>query len=348
MQAIVVESPGQVRYVDLPAPTPGPYEALCELLTCSLCAGTDSHIVDGVFPNLRYPVVLGHESIGRVVAVGARVRSFRLGDLVLRPSAVRPGETLGGYGSAFGGFAELGLVADAAALLADDPAARLPSFALAQQVAPHDFDPLIAGLFITFKEVYSVLQALGAGAGVSVLILGSGSVGLNFVRAARALGAGPIIATGRRDEPLQAALAAGADHAINVASEDLLSRARELTGGRGADLGIDAIGSYAAVNTALPAMSRDGHFGIYGVASRDESPLIDFARLPGGCRLSRCQPREERVHDEVLGLLARGELDLKGQVSHVLGWGEIEEGLRLVRERVASKVVMEVVGRVQE
>ena len=61
------------------------------------------------------------------------------------------------------------------------------------------FDPLIAGLFITFKEVYSVLQSMGAGPGVSVLILGSGSVGLNFVRAARALGAGPIIATGRRE-----------------------------------------------------------------------------------------------------------------------------------------------------
>ena len=73
MQAIVVASPGQVRYADLPAPAPGPYEALCEVLTCSLCAGTDSHIVDGAFPNLRYPVVLGHETIGRVIALGAQI-----------------------------------------------------------------------------------------------------------------------------------------------------------------------------------------------------------------------------------------------------------------------------------
>ena len=121
--------------------------------------------------------------------------------------------------------------------------------------------------------------------------------------------------------------------------EDLVARVKEITAGRGADLGIDAIGSYAAVNAALPAMSRAGHFGIYGVAQREESPLIDFARLPGGCRLSRCQPREERVHEAVLGLLARGEIGLREQVSHVLGWGEIDEGLRLVRERQASKVV---------
>jgi len=341
MQAIVVEAPRQVRYVDLPEPTPGPYEALVAVLTGSLCAGTDSHIVDGVFGGMRYPVVLGHETVGRVLYCGERVRHLHVGDLVLRPTAVRPGETLGGYGSGFGGFAQRGLVVDARALTEDQPDVRLPGFAVAQQVVPPSFDPLIAGVFITFKEVYSVLQQMGAGPGVSVLILGTGSVGLNMVLAAKRLGAGPIIATGRRAEPLQRALALGADHVIDTSREDLPVRVRELTDGRGADLGIDAIGSFAAVNAALPAMSGQGHFGIYGVATTAEAGLIEFARLPGGCRLSRCQPREELAHEAVLGILARGELDLRAQVSHVLAWGEIDEGLRLVRERMASKVVLE-------
>src|SRR5687767_5310195 len=108
MRAVVVPAPGQIEVVDVPVPRYGEHEALVEILTCSICSGTDTHIVHDQFPWRAYPCVLGHESIGRVVECGSAVRNLKPGDLVLRPSAVRPGEQLGSYNSMFGGFAEYG------------------------------------------------------------------------------------------------------------------------------------------------------------------------------------------------------------------------------------------------
>jgi threonine dehydrogenase-like Zn-dependent dehydrogenase len=229
MRAAIVPEPGNIQLLEIPEPSYGEYEALVEIVACSICSGTDSHIVYDQFPMRAYPCVLGHESIGRVVEVGSAVRSFRPGDLVLRPVAVRPGEQLCGYNSMFGGFAQVGLVADAAAIIADTPrsaAPKLPPFATAQQVVPPDFDPDLAGAFITFKETLSFLYRLGVQAGKSVLILGSGTVGLSFALGARLIGAGPVIVTGRRPEPLQGALSWGADYTVNVAQEDLVPAVR--------------------------------------------------------------------------------------------------------------------------
>ena len=194
MRAAIVPQPGRIELVEIPEPKYGDYEARVEILACSICSGTDSHIVYGQFPWRAYPCVLGHESIGRVVEVGPAVRNLRPGDLVLRPTAVRPGETLGGYSSMFGSFAEIGIVADAAAIVADTPRGetpKLPPFATAQQVMPPDFDPDLAGAFITFKETLSFLQRLGVQVGKSVLILGSGTVGLSFAYGAKLMGAWP-------------------------------------------------------------------------------------------------------------------------------------------------------------
>ena len=215
MRAAIVPEPGRIELVEIPEPKYGDYEARVEILACSICSGTDSHIVYGQFPWRAYPCVLGHESIGRVVEVGPAVRNLRPGDLVLRPTAVRPGETLGGYNSMFGSFAEIGIVADAAAIVADTPRGetpKLPPFATAQQVMPPDFDPDLAGAFITFKETLSFLQRLGVQVGKSVLILGSGTVGLSFALWGQADRAWPVIITGRRAEPLAAARGWGADY----------------------------------------------------------------------------------------------------------------------------------------
>lgn len=155
MRVAIVPEPGRIEVVYAPVPTTSEYEALVEIPTWSICSGTDTHIVHDQFPMRVYPCVLGHESIGRDIECGAAMRNLKPGDLVLRPTAVRPGETLGGYNSMFGGFAEYGIVADAGAIIADTPrgdAPKLPPFALAQQVTPATFDLDLAGMFITFKE----------------------------------------------------------------------------------------------------------------------------------------------------------------------------------------------------
>lgn len=344
VRAVTVPEPGRLEFADLPMPSYNEYECLVEILTCSICSGTDTHILHDQFPLRAYPCVLGHESIGRVIEVGAAVRNFRPGDLVLRPAAVRPGDTLGGYHSMFGGFAEYGVVADAAAIQADAPGPqppRRPPFAAAQQVVPADFDPDLAGAFITFKETLSFLLRLGVQPGRSLLILGSGVVGLSFTLGAKLIGATPVIVTGRRREPLEVARSFGAGHVVNVSAEDLTERVRAYTNGQGAAFAVEAIGDWEAVQAGIRPLADGGQIGIYGVPPGRKASF-DFAGAPRNWSLRFIQPKEEEVHQQVLDQMRLGLVDLRRFVSHTVGFEEIEAGFDLVQRKIACKVVVRI------
>lgn len=342
MRVIIVPEPGRIEFAEAPMPAVGAYEALVEILTCSICSGTDSHIINDQFPMRDYPCILGHESIGRVIEVGAKVRNFKPGDLVLRPVAVRPGHKLGGYGSLFGGFAEYGIVADATAIIAETPRGQrpaLPAFAAAQQIVPEDFNPNHAGAFITFKETLNFLYRLGVQPGKSLLILGSGTVGLNFTLGAKLIGAYPVITTGRRPEPLQQALAFGADAVINTAQEDLNKAVRALTNGAGVHHAVEAIGDWNVLQQGIRALADNGEIGIYGVAP-DKVANMDFAGTAPSWALRFVQPKEEDVHAQVLSQAAQGFIQLERLISHVLPWEDVQQGFELVWRKEALKVVL--------
>ena len=284
------------------------------------------------------------KDIGRVVACGAAVRSFQVGDLVLRPTAVRPGEKLGGYNSMFGSFAEVGLVADGAAIVADTPrgeTAKVPPFAMAQQVVPADFDPDLAGAFITFKETLNFLYRLGVQPGRSTLILGSGTVGLSFTMAAKLIGAHPVIVTGRRTGPLQAALEFGADAVINVREANLSEAVRELTNGAGADFAVEAVGDWDVLQGGVRALADGGQIGIYGVPVT-RTATLDFANTAGNWALRFVQPKEEAVHAQLLSQMEAGLVDPRRMLSHSVSFEEIEHGFDLVRRKEATKVVVRI------
>ena len=86
MRAVAVLEPGKIDLVDIPRPSPGPYEALIKSEIAFICNATDRKVVQGHFPGMgpeAYPLILGHETVGRVVEVGAKVSSFKIGDRVL-------------------------------------------------------------------------------------------------------------------------------------------------------------------------------------------------------------------------------------------------------------------------
>ena len=114
MRAAVVESHGVLAIRTLSDPVPGPYEVLTQQLFGGICAATDRHLVEGKLPipGISYPLILGHEAIGRVVEVGAKVRNLKAGDLVTRTGA----PATDGCAAYWGGFAELGLGRDFAAI----------------------------------------------------------------------------------------------------------------------------------------------------------------------------------------------------------------------------------------
>ncbi|MDP2990512.1 MAG: alcohol dehydrogenase catalytic domain-containing protein, partial [Kiritimatiellota bacterium] len=168
MKAIVVESVNRLSVRDVPEPEPNEYQARVKMLAASLCNSTDTKILHGEFAG-PLPTVLGHEAVGRVLEVGAKVRHYRVGDLVVRPR-IGPIPRLG-LGVAFGSFVEIGLVTDKWARAEDEGRAQPWND---QTKADADWDPMTLVQTITLKETLSFLRNLGIRQGDSVLIFGTG------------------------------------------------------------------------------------------------------------------------------------------------------------------------------
>jgi len=343
MQAAVVRGRGVISIETIPEPIIGDYDALVQILACGVCTGTDAHILHGQFPFLApYPFVLGHESIGRVVRVGDKVRHLNLDDLVLRPTALRQADPQTGLGSQWGGFAGLGLVADSQAIWEDFPhpgSAALPAFSIAQQVVPSNFDPVDAGMFITFKETLSWMHKLGSLLGCSVVVLGTGPVGLCFVRIAKYLGAACVIAVGRRQDRLELAAVMGSDVGINTATDDLQTSILNLTDGKGADVIVEAIGNTDLLQQSTRALAKDGQLAIYGVSPTMETTM-SWAGTASDWQLRLIQPREEEVHDLALDLVRLGFIDLRAFVTHVMPLARIGDAFDLIAGKEALKITI--------
>ena len=82
MHAMVLEAPGQpLKYLEVPTPRPGPDQVLIRVRACGVCR-TDLHIVDGELTEPKLPLIIGHEIVGQVAAVGEQVQKFQAGDRI--------------------------------------------------------------------------------------------------------------------------------------------------------------------------------------------------------------------------------------------------------------------------
>ncbi len=195
MKAAVVIKPGVLEVQDVPAPIPGEYDALCEILYGATCTGTDLHLIDGVFPwPPAYPAILGHESVGRVVEVGRGVRNFQVGDLVTRVGS--PPLPQANLDVCWGGFSEFGIAGDHWEMRRAGLPPEKWSGNRVNQVVPPGIDPRAATMIITWRETFSYLMRMGLGNGASLLVVGSGGNGLSFLAHAANLGAAPIAMAG--------------------------------------------------------------------------------------------------------------------------------------------------------
>src|SRR5262249_34945073 len=140
MKAAIVKEPGRLVVEEVPDPKLGPYDVLCRQLYGATCVGTDLHIINNQFPwPVKYPTLLGHESVGRVVKVGEKVRYFKAGDVIARVCNLDPlNDELT---STWGGFAEFGLARDHRAMQEDGRPQSEWNRDRVNQIIPPEIDP---------------------------------------------------------------------------------------------------------------------------------------------------------------------------------------------------------------
>lgn len=268
--------PVTVTTINVPNPIKG--EALVKVLTCGVCQ-TDHHYVEGGVGN-DYPYLLGHESAGIVEAVGEGVTNVAPGDLVILNWRAVCGECRAckkgapQYCFATHNATQKMTLDDGTEL---SPALGIGSFAEKTLVAAGQCTKIDADIT---ADQYAAIGLLGCGVtaglgavlntgevqrGESVAVIGCGGVGTAAVAGAKLGGATTIIAVDIDDEKLARAREHGATHTVNSSQQDAVEAIRELTGGFGADLVIDAVGIEATFKQAFEARDLAGRVVLVGV-----------------------------------------------------------------------------------
>jgi len=338
MKAAVTEGKGDVKIVDVPVPEPGPYQCLCRMLACATCTGTDLKIIHGKLPwEEKYPAIFGHESVGKVLKTGNKVRYIKEGETYLRPMSVYPGQKFGGYHSIWGGFSEYGLITDMKALLEDNPGTE-PDCMQYQMNIPGDIkiSPGEAIMLITLKETAGFVADMKITLNNSVAVLGAGPVAMSMCLFAKFFGAFPLIAVARRDEPLEVIRRFGVNFTVNNSKEDMVKKAIELTGGKGVDFIIDTAGDEKLFAEACRMLAGNGKIAPYATFTR-----ADALEGISESKILKANTGEVPAHNYLLDLVRMNKVNLKDFYSHTMPFSEIGKGFEMLEKREAFKIVFE-------
>ena len=330
---------GGIALRELEPRDPGPGELLIRVGAAGIC-GTDMQIYNWAPRMARrmvLPRVLGHEVSGTVEAVGPGVKGVAAGDRVSLESHIfcgrcrscRLGRAHLCENTRYPGIDIDGAFAEYLTVPASIAWANPPGL-------PHETAAMLEPFGIA---VHACLAGAGV-AGLSVLVNGCGPIGLMAGAVARALGARRIIACDINPLRLRAAETMGVDRVVDAGSEDLASVVNDMTGGAGADVGMEFSGSEAGFNAVFASLAKGGDFRLVG-APPSAIP-VDFTYW-----LLKC-PIMHNIHgrriwqtwQRATELLAAGAVDLAPVRSHVLPLSEAPRGFELIREGEALKPLL--------
>lgn len=334
MRATVFLEPGRIALQERPVPDVGPLDALLRVTTTTIC-GTDVHILKGEYP-VRKGLIIGHEPVGVIEKLGSAVRGYQEGQRVVAGAITPSGYSnacLSGYCSQdgadvphgwkpMGGWkfgntidgcqAEYVLVPDAMANLAPVPDGLTDEEVL---MCPDIMSTGFAG-----AERGSIRI------GDSVAVFAQGPIGLCATLGAKLSGAASIIAVETVPERIAAARRLGADHVVDFRKVDVVDEILRLTGGRGVDVAIEALGTQPTFEAALRVLRPGGTLSSLGVYSADLSiPLGAFAAGLGDHQIvtSLCPGGKERMR-RLMSVIASGRGDLRSLVTHRYKLDDIE------------------------
>jgi threonine dehydrogenase-like Zn-dependent dehydrogenase len=362
-------------------------DAIIKVTSTAIC-GSDLHLYNGFVPTVERGDVLGHEFMGQVVEVGREVRNLRVGDRVVVPFPIACGncnscraqlysccensnpnswlaeKMMGhspagvfGYSHMLGGFAG-----------GQAEYVRVPFADVGPLKVPEDLtDEQVLFLGDILPTGYMGAEMCNIKSGDVIAVFGCGPVGQFAIASARMLGAERIIAIDRFPYRLEMAMQrAGATDAINYEEEGLYERIKDLTGGRGPDACIDAVGMEAhghgaqffidrtkqiakvqfdravALRDSILTCTNGGVVSVIGVYGGfiDKFPMGSIMNRSLTLRTGQCHVH--RYMRPLLDRIQRGDIDPTFIISHRMALGEAPEGYDMFmhKEHECMKVVL--------
>ncbi len=344
MKALVKTAP-QAGFTlsDVPVPTIGPTDVLIRVEKAGVC-GTDAHIYGwDVWAQNRVkpPLVIGHEFMGTVTAIGAAVRSIHVGQRV----------------SAEGHIADLTCVlcrtgdahiCERVKIIGVD---RDGAFAEYIAMPEYNVWPLDDAIPDEFAAIFDPLgnavhTVMAAGVSTkSVVITGVGSIGLMAIPVARAAGAASVFAIDVNPAKLELAARLGADATYMATDPNLVDEILRRTNGDGVDVLLEMSGSGAAIDAGLRMVRNGGRAALLGIPSDDvKINLAERIIFKGLTVLGINGRRMFETWYQTQALVKSGRVDLRPIISHVLPYTEFDRAFALMKSGEAVKIVLDFKG----
>lgn len=346
MKAAVFVEPGRIEVIDKPIPDVGPNDALIRITTTTIC-GTDVHILKGEYPVAK-GLTVGHEPVGVIEKLGSAVRGYREGQRVIA-GAICP--NFNSYAAQDGAPAQDGSYLDADGRCTCHGYKATAGWRFGNMIdgtqaeyllvpdAQANLAPIPDGL--TDEQVLMCPDIMSTGfkgaenanikIGDTVVVIAQGPIGLCATAGARLLGATTIIAVDGNEHRLEIAKKMGADVTLNFRNCDVVDEVMKLTGGKGADSSIEALGTQATFSSALKMLRPGGTLSSLGVYSEDLSiPMAHFAAGLGDhtIRTALCPGGKERMR-RLMNVIEANRIDLGVMVTHQYALENIVEAYDL-------------------
>ncbi|MBE9011648.1 glutathione-dependent formaldehyde dehydrogenase [Pseudanabaenaceae cyanobacterium LEGE 13415] len=377
MKALCWHGALDVRVDNVPDPKIlNPRDAIVKITSTAIC-GSDLHIYDGFIPTMQSGDILGHEFMGEVVEVGSAVKNIKIGDRVVVPFTISCGNCyfcqkdlwslcdnsnpnawlieplyghspagLFGYSHFFGGYAG-GQAEYARVPFADTGLFKIPPELTDEQV-----------LFLTdiFPTGYMAAEHCDIKPGHVIAVWGCGPVGLFAIKSAFLLGADRVIAIDQVPERLAMAKAHGAE-VLNYEEIDVGDALKEMTGGRGPDSVIDAVGLEShgtsidywvdkakqavrletdrpiALRQTIVACSKGGTVSVPGVYGGFLDKIPMGAAFNKGLTFKMGQTHVHRYLKPLIEHIQRGDIDPSFVITHTLPLDQAPHGYEIFKQK---------------
>lgn len=329
--------------LDVPMPELGPTDVLIRVEKAGIC-GTDAHIYEWdawAQARVHPPLIIGHEFMGRVAAVGDAVRGTAVGDRV----------------SAEGHIADLTCVlcrigeeyiCEHVEIIGVD---RDGSFAQYIAMPEHNvwrLDPAIpdeyAAIFDPLGNAVHTVMAAGVST-KSVVITGVGSIGLMAIPVARAAGAATVYAIDVNPAKLELAKRLGADEVFSATDPDIVEKIQKRTNGDGVDVLLEMSGSGSAIDAGLHMLRNGGRAALLGIPSNNVNLNLAERIIFKGLTVLGINGRKMfETWYQTQALVKSGRVDLRPIITHVLPFEEYDRAFALMKSGEAAKIVLDVTG----
>lgn len=339
MRAAVFVKPGLIELREKPIPVVGPHDALIRVTTTTIC-GTDVHILKGEYP-VKPGLTIGHEPVGVIEELGSAVTGYEPGQRVIAGAITPCGQCYAcqeGHSSQCGSGVSYGYKALGGWRFGNTIDGCQADYVLVPN-AMANLALVPDGL--TDEQVLMCPDIMSTGfsgaerghirIGDVAVVFAQGPIGLCATAGAKLSGATRIIVVDSLAERLEVAKKMGADITVNYKKVDPVEAIRQATGGRGADVAIEALGTQQTFESCLRSLKPGGVLSSLGVYSGNLAlPLDAFAAGLGDHTIvsTLCPGGKERMR-RLMNVVGSGRIDLRPLVTHRFKLDQIESAYDL-------------------